>query len=237
MRKCLLILMLLSICGMTACGSKKVIPEEKDITIVLEEQGGETPEIIVTPVLEKWSMDAFSGDIAEVPGIIAAQFENYSLHSSVSPDFYYVDFTSSQELLDYLSLEQVKVPQWDLSENLNSITIYGTEEGEFKEVILETTYATDNIGIQSFARIYGKESETVEMHLLEHTGVFTTVEDYYNENGKYVLLTDASESEYGTCGMDAYFVEDNVFYNVHIAYRPEHEAEAREWLEKWAELW
>ena len=49
-----MMLLLVGLCSLAACGSKEVTLEEKDVTIVLENQGGESPETIITPAVEKW---------------------------------------------------------------------------------------------------------------------------------------------------------------------------------------
>lgn len=225
------------ICYLCACGSKEIIPEERDLTFQTEDQGGEGPQTIITPTLTKWSMEALQGEIQKVPDIIVAQHQNYSPLSSSSPDFYSKDFASAKEMLTYVGLDVVKIPEWDLEETGNTLSLYGTETGEFKEVHLETDYKTDNLILQVFARIYMDKQDVARLHCLEHSGVTVTMEEYYNQAGKFFLFTTASVSEYGSCHKDAYLVEENVFYNLHIGYKPEYEAEARERLEQWAELW
>lgn len=224
------------VCCLYACGSKEIIPEEKDIMFQVEDPGGDAPETIITPTLTKWSMEAFQGEIQEVPDIIVAQHQNYPLLSSLSPDFYSKDFASSKEMLRYVGLDVVKIPSWDLEETQNALSLYGTETGEFKEVHLETDYKTDNLWIQCFARIYMDKQDAVRLHGLEHSGVTVAMEEYYNQAGKFFLFTTASVSEYGSCHKDAYLVEEDVFYNLHIGYKPEYETEAQERLEQWAEL-
>ena len=232
-------ILLISICvfSMSACSSKEVIPEGKDMTFQTQDPGGTAPETIITPTLTKWSMDAFQGEILEVPDIILKQYNKDSLLYSSSPNFFQKEFDSSEAMLNYIGLDVLKIPAWDLNASMNYVAVYGAENGEFKEVNLETDYVTDNLRMQAFARIYMDEQDTVKEHRIEHGGVTVTMEEYYNQEGKFFLFTTSSVSEYGYCCKDAYLVDDNIFYSLHIAYKPEYEENAQERLKQWAELW
>jgi hypothetical protein len=181
--------------------------------------------------ITRWSMDTFEGQVMEVSDIIRKQYVDYNPVSSAHPSWWEREFDSSAEIRDYLGCDILIIPTWDLEETMSTLTVYGDEQGNLKELYVEMDYLTDNIRMQSFSYVFTESSD--EDSFLYESGPYDVQDEGLTPDGfKYVVIT-SSENSYGYICKDGFLIKNGVLYNFHLAYTAAYEQEAEARLEQW----
>lgn len=183
--------------------------------------------------ITRWPMDTFEGQVKEVPDIIRQQYVDYDPISSKSPGWWYKEFNSSTELLDYLGCSNLIIPTWDLEETKSSLGVNGDEEGNFDQLHVEVDYLNDNVRMQSICHIFTEFSDQdSRLYGYGQYETFIQEEGLTPDGYDYVVIT-TGENSYGYIGKDGFLIRNGVLYNLHLAYTEEYEQEAKELLEQW----
>lgn len=208
--------------------------------------------------LKVYPMEAFTGEVREVEGIIKKQIEEYNVYSSQAPESWFRYFDSSKEAMDYLGFEPLKRPDWDLEEKSVVLYVDGNKDGKFVSVSMEIDYEEDGIQMQYFSTVYteyskeeGLRTTNVEYESLAwllnakieditaNTGeeiVTATSKSFYaTESMKQGLVIKFDKLQSGRNCMEGYLVEEGIIYSMHISYQIGEEERAEELLYQWFE--
>lgn len=186
--------------------------------------------------VEKFPVDAFTGEVREASDVIQQQYAAYSPHESWSPTDFHREFASSEEARDYLGFDKLKSLNWVLEEKFTSLHVYGDVGGQLNMITLETDYQVDDIRIQTFSYIY---TEYYEADVVTGTAAAERLEfeeSYYStQNGKQCHIITSSAMESGWLGIEGYLVDDGVLYWVNVAYLEKDAVQAKALLHLWAD--
>lgn len=187
--------------------------------------------------IEKISPEALHGKIAEAPARIREQYAAYLPHMSHSPGHWQVSFASRSEAYDYIGFKGLNHLPWNLAEEYTSVSVHGTENGDILFVTAETLYLEGDIHLQFYANLYTENWEdavTLHTATTEYAEFSESFHTTSTNKTLHVIECSALKSGYRT--LDGYMVENDVLYQLHIAYRKKDESRARELLHEWAEL-
>lgn len=182
--------------------------------------------------ITRWPMDTFEGQVKEVSDIIRQQYVDYDPISSKSPGWWYREFNSSTELLDYIGFHKIIIPTWDIKETKSSLTVNGDEEGNFDNLYLEVDYIIENVRMQLICHIFTEFSDQDSwLYGYGHYETFIQEEGITPDGYDYIVIT-TYENSYGYISKDGFLIKNGIFYNLHLAYTAAYEQEAKELIEQ-----
>ncbi|MBQ3514327.1 MAG: hypothetical protein IJA32_11130 [Lachnospiraceae bacterium] len=208
--------------------------------------------------LKVYPVEAFTGEVQEVEGIIKKQMKEFSVYSSQAPESWFRYFDSSKEAMDYLGFEPLKRPDWDLEEKSVVLYVDGNKDGKFVSVSTEIDYEEDGIQMQYFSTVYteyskeeGLRTTNVEYESLAwllnakieditaNTGeeiiTATSKSFYVTESMKQGMVIKFGTLQSGYTNMEGYLVEEGIIYRMNISYPEGGEERAEELLHQWFE--
>ena len=169
--------------------------------------------------IEKFPESDFKGKLGEVPALIRAQYAAYEPYMSSMPGVWQRTFETRDEACDHLGFDGLTDVDLELDEGQTDLRVYGNERGELLSVTLETSYALGDISLQMFTYIYTEHCEgEISLRTVTSEEVDFSEETAVTASGRSVLLVSHTALAGGREGIDAYFVEGGVLYDLHISY-------------------
>ena len=187
--------------------------------------------------LEKTPVDALTGEVREVGGLIQQQFRDYNAFDSWYPGSWQTAFSTRDTACDYIGYDRLKRIDPGYAEEETLLDVLGNEQGQILSLTLETRYSVGEMNVQFFSQIY-TEYYDEEIVIGDRTTESLEFEEsvYSTAHHKSCRILRSSAMESGYLCMDGYIVNDGVLYTLHIAYRNEDSAQAEELLRRWADL-
>lgn len=181
---------------------------------------------------------SLTGEIQEVPAIIRHQIENHQLWYSQLPNHFMKRFASPEEARQYIGLDTLRIPDWNLDVKYTSLSALGDHTtGEIRFLTLEIFYRKNNINVQSRATAYTQlwDSDTV-YHSSRSNEELTYTESFYTTaNGLQCHIIASSPLPSGYKTFCCFLVYDGILYGLNVSHQPVDEAAAQEIVHQWAD--
>lgn len=181
---------------------------------------------------------SLTGEIQEVPAIIRRQIENHKLWYSQLPDHFLKKFSSPEEARQYIGLETLHIPDWNLDVKYTSLSALGdSTTGEIRFLTLEIFYRKNNINVQARATAYTQlwDSDTV-YHSARSNQETTYTESFYTTaNGLQCHIIASSPLPSGYKTFSCFLVYDGILYHLNVSHQPVDETAAKEIVHQWAD--
>lgn len=187
--------------------------------------------------IEKIPVKLLKGEVQEVPSVIVQQFKDSKPHDNWYPGSWQKDFLSSAAAREYVGLKALGFLDWNLDEKSTNLMVTGNENGELLIIQLETHYQVGDIRLQAYSHIYTENYKEVITYGSRTTEDIVFTESFYTTDNQlqcHIITSTALESGY--LMMDGYLVQDNILYNLHIAYLDKDAKQAKDLLYQWANL-
>lgn len=178
-----------------------------------------------------------SENLQMVSAEIVRQFENYQPYSSWFPGHWMEKNFSSDEAWRFIGLESLRKPDWDLEEQYNNLNAYGDSEGKIDRILIDTGYQTGDIRLQAWAEIRTENFKgEPRLRSITEPGVHFEETSRTTPGGSRCQIISSSANERGYLILEGYLVENDVLYQLHIAYQEPDAARAEELLYQWADM-
>lgn len=184
----------------------------------------------------KLPAEALTGEICRLSSTLIAQFQDYKPFSSQAPGTWQAEFPSASQGRAYIGYSPLKGPDWDLEEAGTTLYVQGDSQGEILSVTLETDYEVDDLRLQAFSSLYTEAypgQVTIGTRTTETVEFSERFDTTLGQKQLHILTSTATESGY--CGLDGFWVQDGVLYQLHIAHLAEDARQAEELLHQWAD--
>ncbi|MBE6958796.1 MAG: hypothetical protein E7447_06580 [Ruminococcaceae bacterium] len=181
---------------------------------------------------------SLTGEIQEVPAIIRHQIENHKLWYSQLPDHFLKKFASPEEARQYIGLETLRIPDWNLDVKYTSLSAFGDHTtGEIRYLTLEIFYRKNNINVQARATAYTElwDSDTVYHSARSHQETTYTESFYTTANGLQCHIIASSPLPSGYKTFSCFLVYDGILYHLNVSHQPADETAAKEIIHQWAD--
>lgn len=177
-----------------------------------------------------------SDNLQGVSKEIVRQFETTTLFSSWIPGHWMEKDLSVDEAWEFIGLESLQKPDWDLEVWYNTLNIYGDSSGRIEHILIDTGYQEGDIRLQAWAQIKTENYEG-EQHLRSITESGIRFEETFlaTPGGNSCQVISSSANERGWLGLTGYLVENRVLYQLHISFQEPDAARAEELLHQWAD--
>lgn len=188
--------------------------------------------------IKRISLSSLTGEIREVPSIILKQIENYQPWSSQMPNHYLRRFPSPESAWQFIGLEKLYIPQWDLEVQYTSLSALGDENsGDLLTFTLEIFHRTGDINVQFRSTVYTElwDSDTVYHTSIANQELTYTESFYTTGNGLTCHIISTSTMESGYQGLHGFLVHDGILYELNVSYLAEDSAKAEEIFYQWAD--
>lgn len=208
--------------------------------------------------LKVYPVEAFTGEVREVEGIIKKQMKEFSVYSSQAPESWFQYFDSSEEAMNFLGFEPLKKPTWDFEEKFAALYILGNKDGKLVSASMEIGYEADGIMMHFFSVVYTEYSkeeglrgrntayenlvgmldaktEDITVSTGEEIITATSKSFYVTESMKQGLVIKFGTLQSGYTNMEGYLVEEGIIYRMNISYPEGREERAEELLHQWFE--
>lgn len=181
---------------------------------------------------------SLTGEIQEVPAIILHQIKNHQLWSSQMPNHFMKKFATPEEALQYIGLEPLLIPDWDLEVKYTSLSAHGDgNTGEILFFTLEIFHREENINVQTHATVYTDiwDSDTVHYSSRSNQELTYTESFYTTKNQLQCHIIASSPMESGYKTYSAFLVYDGILYHINVSHQAADEKRAEEILHQWAD--
>lgn len=167
---------------------------------------------------------------------IVRQFETTTPSSSWLPGHWMEKNLSVDEAWEFIGLESLRKPDWDLEVWYNTLNVYGDSSGRIESILIDTGYREGDISLQAWAQIKTENFEG-EQHFRSITepGVRFTETFLTTPGGNNCQVISSSANERGWLGLTGYLVENSVLYQLYVSYQEPDAARAEELLHQWAD--
>lgn len=164
------------------------------------------------------------------------QYEETSPSSAWFPGHWQQTFASRKDAYAYINLSRMKEIVPDLPEQATTLNVGGNNKGHILFINLESSYVQGDIRLQFITQLYTEYTHMTHIGVRFEEDVVFEESVYTTENGLEFTIVSNSPLESGYLGMDAYYVIDDICYNLHIAYQEKDKEEALRLMHAWADL-
>ncbi len=177
-----------------------------------------------------------SENLETVSKALVRQFETTTLFSSWMPGHWMEKNFSVDEAWEFIGLESLRKPSWDLEVWCNTLNVYGDSGGKISSILIDTGYREGDVSLQAWAEIK-TENFAGELHLQSVGEKGTSFEEIFlsTPGGNSCQVISSSANERGWLGLTGYLVENSVLYQLHVSYQEQDAARAEELLRQWAD--
>ena len=186
---------------------------------------------------ERVPLSQLSQRVRSAGEIIAGQYRDYSPLSSKAPCQYSPEFTTQQEVLDYVGYAPLRGVELDAREEGSTLILRGDEAGTILSVTVCTRWkAGQDVRGETRAKLYTEkyDGETDIGSIITEKIRFQT-EEKTSASGRTYVEVSSEPLASGYEALEGYLLDGSVIYGINLAFQGEERDTAQQLLEQWAE--